>query len=184
MDITTRSTMAWTEHGKEFRFRTEQDIWNCIQMVTQDRPYVLYRGSCGFIFAHTPEEYLRQMLADQELYKKQSGLRVRVNDVYIERSLLNKFREDKEIVEIAQSMASYYAAEGFPTIYNIWSQAADSYVITYVISIVSPADGKKYTWNDDDKYQREKAVLETIVYRVTGKNKPEEEFDFRTQEYY
>lgn len=184
MNITTRSTMALTDQGKEFRFRSEQDIRNCIQMVTKERPYVLYRGSCGFICPPTPEEYLKQMLADQELYMKQSGLRVRVNDVYIEQNLLNKARETSEIVEIAQSMAAYYAAEGFPTIYNIWTPDIDVYVITYVISIVSPADGKKYVWNNQDIYEREKAVLDTIVYRVTGKNKPDGEFDFRTQEYH
>lgn len=182
MDITTRSTMAITDHGKEYRFRTEEDMLRIIRLVTNHGPSVLYSNSCGFLPLISAEEYLQAMLADQELFNKHSGMLIRVNDVIVEKSDLNYGREHQELKMIADSMAAYYAAEGFPTIYNVWIKYNESYVITFIISVVSPVDGRKYTWNNGNKYMREKKALDTIAFRVTGKNKPEEEFDFLTQD--
>lgn len=182
MNITTRSTMVVTENVKVYRFRSDIDMLKAIRQVTNKGPSVLYCNSCGFLFLQTAEEYLQAMLADQELYKKHSGLLVRVNDITIDKSELNQEKELKELKMIADSMAAYYAAEGYPTIYDVWIRDSRHYVITYVISVVSPVDGRKYTWNNKEKYLREQNALDTIAFKVTGKNKPMTEFNFLAQD--
>lgn len=96
-----------------------------IDLVTTDYSNVFYRNSCGFIGEHTTSEYVRQMVADQELFKKQSGLRIRVNDIIFDKGDLHYGREIQELRKIADGMAAYYAAEGFPTIYDVWRDKAD-----------------------------------------------------------
>lgn len=153
-----------------------------IDLVTTDYSNVFYRNSCGFIGEHITSEYMRQMVADQELFKKQSGLRIRVNDIIFDKGDLHYGREIQELKKIADGMAAYYAAEGFPTIYDVWRDKTDTYRITYAISVVSPVDGRKYTWNDTTKYEREMAALYTIYYMVTGRQEPSEQFNFLIQE--
>lgn len=182
MDITTRSTMIKDETITTYLFRGEEEIRRALRDITMPRPSVLYQKSCGFINASTADEYANQMLADQELYKKQSGLRIRVNDITVHKNELHYGREFQELKQIADSMAAYYAAEGFPTVYDVWMLNENTYKITYAISVVSPVDGRKYTWNDKEKYEREKCALDTIAYRVIGKTKPKDEFNFVIQE--
>lgn len=182
MNITTRSTMVVSGNVKVYRFRSDIDMLKAIRQVTYKGPSVLYCNSCGFLSYSTAEEYLQAMLADQELYKKHSGLLVRVNDITIDKSELNQGKERVELKMIADSMAAYYAAEGYPTIYDVWIRDSWRYVITYVISVVSPVDGRKYTWNNKEKYLREQNALDTIAFKVTGKNKPLTEFNFLAQD--
>ena len=184
MRIISRSTMRINEedNSRTYHLRGQNDIRKYLRDVTADRSTALYRNSCGFPAGCTPEDYERAMMSDQELYRKNSGLLCRVKDIAIEKNELNPGREMEELIQIADSMAAFFAAEGFPSVYDVWFKGADKYYITYVLSAVSPVDGRKYTWNKTSKQEREQMALDTIAYKVTGKNRPDNEFNFLVQD--
>ena len=58
----------------------------------------------------------------------------------------------------------------------------DRYIIRYAINTVSPMDGAKYMYNENEILAMEQSCLEYVVGEVTGRKRGW--FDFRRLEYY
>lgn len=184
MIILNQSTQRDAGEVILLRGRTEEDIYSCVKRVRQDSPTTLYRGVVGFDPKASSETIAKTICNDQELYRKETGIRIRMKNVIMSPSDLNKGKEFEEACRILDGFAVYYANEGFPTVYNLWKNKEGDYIGTIVFGSVSPADGHKYHYNKESVREREQEALDTVAYNVTGKNRPKALFDFRKQIYY
>ena len=184
MIIISQSTQKNNSEGTLLRGRTKEEIYSCVKLVRQDRATTLYRGVVGFDPKASSETIAKTICNDQELYRKETGIRIRKKDVIMSPSELNKGKEFEEACRILDGFAVYYANEGFPVVYDLWKDNEGNYIGTIVFGSVSPADGHKYHYNKTSVQKREQEALNTVAFNVTGKNQPVTLFDFRKQVYY
>lgn len=170
-----------------YNFRQTEDIGKYVNYVMNgnEKEKPLYSSSNGFINSQTDADIISDEVAkEQSLYRKDSGIRIRGENVIINMDeLLENELNDVLVENIADMFSSYYMGLGFQNAYGVYVKD-DCYLIKYAINPVSFADGSKYKHNDMDIRDREECCINTIVADAVERDIPfDQRFDFDTLEY-
>ena len=186
IEINRRSTKAIRKDGLQLHYRQEEDIYRLVHYVVngnmQEVP--IYVGGKGVTLYPQilAEQIAAEMLHIQQIYQKCRGLRIRHEFAYITK---DEFPDQSlrrlQICQIADWYGNYYFYSGFQCVYGVF-ESIDRYIIRYAINPVSPMDGAKYMYNENEILAMEQSCLEYVVGEVTGRRRGR--FDFRRMEYY
>ncbi|HJA70000.1 MAG TPA: hypothetical protein IAA07_00280 [Candidatus Lachnoclostridium stercoravium] len=186
IEINRISTKAVRKDGLQLHYRQEEDIYRLVHYIVNgnmwEAPiYVWGKGITLYphIFA---EQIAAEMLYIQQIYQKCRGLRIRHEFAYITKDEFPDQNQRRlQICQIADWYGDYYFYSGFQCVYGVF-ESVDRYIIRYAINTVSPMDGAKYMYNENEILAMEQSCLEYVVGEVTGRKK--RWFDFRRLEYY
>jgi hypothetical protein len=177
--------MARNNNVPHYHYRTEEDIRNVIRYVLcgneNDKP--LFSFSRGYhSLYNNPNEIANEVIYNQMLFHKESGIRIRHEFLTITYDELSPVYSIDQIKDIAWRFADYYLGNGFRVAAGIFTQL-EAYCIHYAIDTVCFVDGSKYRYNQDHILNEQEYCARSVVASVTGKtiNNP---YDFQKLQYY
>lgn len=170
-----------------YNFRTTNDIYAYTKYVmfgkARERP--IHASSKGFVSSKdNPKEISEEVENVQRLYRKESGLRIRGENVVINKDELSAVNMNENIIStIADRYSDYYLGQGFQNAYGVYD-LGDQYVIRYALNPVSFADGSKYRHNNNEIKDNEELCINTIIAEELGIGISKgQSFDFDTLEF-
>ena len=169
-----------------YNFRTQEDIYRFTNYVMNGncRESPVYSSSKGFVSSKDDSKIISKEIEYlQKMYRKDKGIRIRGENVVIDKRELT-CKDSKDLIKsIADGYSTYYMAQGFQNVYGVY-EVGDIYEIRYALNPVSYSDGSKYRHNNKDIRDREGSCINTIIADATGKIIPEDQrFDFDTLEF-
>jgi len=141
MNISAFSTKTVNEYGAKYNNRSPGDIDAAIHYVMcgnqKEKP--LYNSATGF--SETDSKTIADEIKDvQELYHKETGIRIRGEIVELRKDELEPGKEREQIKAVADSISAHFLYEGFQTAYGVFD-GGTCYRIIYAINPVSYGDG-------------------------------------------